>query len=140
MSIEDDADPASAPFEEEDEEERAPELVNAASPASIKRIRNRVKRERAEAAAFWTTAFASSVGRREMWNILSKLGTFDRRFGFGPTGIPAPEASWVYAGEKDAGFWLYIKWMEACSDGVSLMLREHHPQLRPVPRARRQRA
>ena len=129
--------PDDPPFEEEDEEERAPEPVNAASKASTTRIRNRAKRGRAEAAAFWTTAFSSPVGRRELWGILEAAGTFRQRFANGPNGFPQPEASWVYAGEKDMGMRLYLSWLALCPDGVAQMLREHHPQLRPAPRARR---
>lgn len=122
------------PFEEEDGEASAPQSPSAVDPASQKRIRDRAKRERDEAAAFWESVFALEVGRREMWKILDSANTFRMRLGFGPTGVPSPEASWIYAGEKDVGFRLYLSWLAICPDGTTAMLKEHHPDLRPPPK------
>lgn len=127
------------PFEDEDAEEAAPPSPNAADAGSHKRIRNRAKRERAEAAAFWGSVFASEVGRREMWGMLDACHTFRKRFGAGPNGTAQPEATDYYDGERDVGQRLWLSWLAICPDGVLLMMKEHHPQLRPPPKPRRTR-
>lgn len=128
------ADDDAAPSLDEDEE---PQPANAADPASHKRIRDRAKRERAEAAEFWRGVFLSEVGRREMWAILNASGAFRERFANGPNGFPQPEATWAYSGEQRMGFRLYLTWLGLCPDHVAVMLKEHHPALAVVSKPRR---
>jgi hypothetical protein len=127
------------PFAEEDQAEAGPEAPNAADPVLQRRYRSRADRAKAEAAQFWAGIFASEVGRREMWSILTSASTFKKRFGTGPNGFPQSEATAYFDAERDFGQRLWLSWMAICPDGVAVMMKEHHPELQPPPKPRRRR-
>jgi hypothetical protein len=127
------------PEPEGTDDEDAPEIPNAADRTSQRRIRDRVKRERAEAVDFYKAIFASPVGRREMWGILTAMHAFDQRFASAPNGFPQESATWFYLGERDAGFRLFRSWMRLDPEGVTKMMREHDPVLAELPKRPRRK-
>lgn len=128
-----------APFADEDAEESAPQIPDAADPAHHRRIRDAAKREAAEAQEWWTATFASDPGRREMWKILESTGFFRDRFAVAtPSGFPDQLATYQFSGQQSVGRQLYLSWLRICPEGVNRMLAEHHPDLKPIPKPPRQ--
>lgn len=119
-----------APFADEDAEENAPVIPNAADPGHQRRIRGAGKRAEAERALFWRGVFASEVGRREMWDIINTMHFHKDRFCESGNGSPFTEATWAEAGIQRIGFQLYRKWLGMEPEKVLLMLRENDPALR----------
>lgn len=77
-----------------------------------------------ESKRFWADVFASQVGRREMFALLGKLGTFDHPFAVGPNGFPQPEATWARYGAAAVGLDLYRDWLLIHPEAAALMIRE----------------
>ena len=119
------------------------EVPSAVDPGKNVRIRNKAKREQAEAVAFWSAVFADRMGRLEMWKILeasSNGGWRSTPFALGPTGFPQPEATWYNAGEREFALRLYHSWLRMVPEGVLLMLRENDDRFiepKPKPKAKR---
>jgi hypothetical protein len=109
---------------------------NAADPRSLRRIRNKARREAEAASEFWRGIFSTEIGRREMWDILAAASIFSVRFECTRTGHPQLEGSWYHAGQRDFGLRLYRSWMRFCPEGVMLMQQEHDPAMRPVKKRR----
>lgn len=114
-------------------------LVDAGSRrAHRKRLTQAALRDR-EIQRFWEGVFADPIGRLEMWRILDDAGTFDQRFGIGPSGFPQAEASWFNQGMRAFGLRLWQKWTSTAREGVLLMHDEHDPRfVRPkMPQTKR---
>ena len=126
IPAEDPADVDAGPLDAGDPETHRKRLTKAA-------LRDRERRH------FWERIFADPVGRSEMWQILQQLGTFDERFGVGPSGFPQPEASWFHMGQRSYGLRLFQSWQALAREGVFLMQDEHDPRfVRPkMPQIRR---
>lgn len=105
-----------------------------------KRLTKAALRDR-DVRRFWEGVFANPVGRAQMWEILRQAGTFDDRFGVGPSGFPQPEASWFHMGARSLGLRLYQSWLALAREGVCLMQDEHDPRfMRPkMPQTKRVR-
>ena len=113
-----------------DNEDAAPPsgVGNAASRRAISKTKQRQEHYRRQAVEFWKNVFASPVGRREMWDVLTQLHTFETRFTCGPNGFPNPEATWFAFGEQHSGQRLFDSWTVLDPEGVFLMRREHDPR------------
>lgn len=112
--------------EEEPDVESGP--VDAGDPAAHrKRLTKAAVRDR-DIRRFWARIFDDPIGRAEMWNILREAGTFDDRFGVGPSGFPQPEQSWFHMGQRSLGLRLYQSWLALAREGVCLMQDEHDPR------------
>jgi hypothetical protein len=119
---------------DDDEPEQAPSAVDR---ESHRRIRNRAKRAAAEGKEWWIRAFSSTIGRRELYQILDSAGLFRERFAVSPTGFPDHLATFAYAGEQRLASRLYLSWLKLCPEGVNKMLAENHSALaEPVRRPR----
>ena len=124
---------------EEGEEENTPPPAedaqpNAADPKAVREQRRRAKRADDKATDFWRRVFADPVGRREMWQLLDELHTFETRFACGPNGFPQVEATWFHAGEQNFGLRLYHSWLRLDHEGVRLMHTEHDPRFQKSKR------
>lgn len=108
------------------------ETPNVGDPVKVRRRETELQMQRREAQDFWRQVFSTEVGRREMWAILSAAGTFEVKFGVGPSGYPQPEASWYHLGEKDMGQRLFMSWMQHDRDGTMLMLSENESRMREM--------
>ena len=104
------------------------EAASTVDPHAQKRIRDVRKRDAAEVTAFWRSALAHPVGRREIWRLLSELHTFEEKFACGPNGFPQPEATWFHAGEQAFGLRLYHSLILYDRAAVFLMHDEHDPR------------
>jgi hypothetical protein len=130
-------DPFTEPVEDQEQPDTA--AVDAADPvAHRKRLTKAALRHR-DIQRFWQSIFSDPIGRAEMWGILQQAGTFDDRFGVGPSGFPQPEASWFHMGARSLGLRLFQSWAALAREGVFLMQDEHDPRFtRPkMPRAQR---
>jgi hypothetical protein len=94
---------------------------------AYERDAERRRRESRESEAFWREVFASQVGRREMWRLLSELHPFEDRFMSGPTGFPDANATWFQAGQQSFGARLHRTWFKREPANVILMHTEHDP-------------
>ena len=124
----DDDDPLEPDANEEIPEQPEDEPDNAADGRKVKRRERRLDRERREGEEFWRGIFASEVGRREMWAILSASGIRAERFGAGPNGFPDPNATWFRLGVQTVARELLDNWQVKDFEGVHMMLREHDPR------------
>lgn len=104
--------------------------VDAGTKRGVRKQVLTAKRKAKDAEDFYKQVFATEVGRREMWDILMALHTFETRFAAGPTGFPDPLATWFSAGEQSAGQRLWKSWLKLDKDGVLLMMAEHDADLR----------
>lgn len=124
--------PEPSPPSEELGEEEASTLnptVDAGTPKGVRRQVISQKRREKDAKEFYTAVFASEIGRREMWDILRSLHTFETRFAVSPVGFPDPNATWFNAGEQAAGQRLFKSWLRIDREGVLLMMQEHDADL-----------
>ena len=118
-----------------------PDIVDAGSRRAYrKRLTKAALRDR-EIQRFWQGIFADPVGRAEMWGILQQAGTFDDRFGVGPSGFPQPEASWFHMGARSLGLRLFQTWIGHAREGVFMMQDEHDPRfVKPkMPQVKREK-
>lgn len=103
--------------------------VDAGTKRGVRKQVLTAKRKQVQAEDFYRQIFASEVGRREMWDILKSLGTFDTVFATGPNGFPNEMATWFQAGQREAGQRLWKSWLKLDKDGVLLMMTEHDADL-----------
>lgn len=120
--------------EDDDQPQDRPELlppqVDAANPAETRRRKDKAAHERRELAEFLHAALRHPAGRRLLWDVLASAGTFEERYGFGPSGAPNPEASWSYRGQKDLGLRIYHGWAAMDPEGVlSLVMEKQYNQV-----------
>lgn len=115
-----------------DRPEELPAAPNAADPTDLEKRRRRRRGEVRDVAEFWKLAFASPIGRRALWEMLHKAGTFGVQFAAGPNGTPDPLATWYHAGRRDLGLAYYHEWMVLNREGVLKMLEEHDPRFQPI--------
>lgn len=122
----------------EDDDAPAPgdlKTVSAASVGTVRKAERRKKREQREAEEFWRAVFSTPIGRREVWRILTEAGTFEIKFGCGPTGFPDPNATWFHLGQRELGQRLYHGWQFRLPDEIRLMHAENDPRFqKPSPR------
>ena len=84
------------------------ETVNLTDPKSVRRARDRHRREEQEEASFWRAVLNDKIGRRVMWALIrDDCGGFAPPFACGPNGFPQPEATWFAAGKYALGQRLY---------------------------------
>jgi hypothetical protein len=132
-----DDEPFTEPLDDNADQDAAP--VDAGDPAAHRKRLTKAALRHRDIQRFWQGIFADPVGRAEMWQILQQLGTFDDRFGIGPTGFPQPEASWFHMGQRSYGLRLFQSWGALAREGVLLMQDEHDPRfVRPkMPQVKR---
>lgn len=118
--------------DEPDEIDEGPE--NAADPIKVQRREKKLQRQARERDEFWIKIFASPVGRREMWAILSEGHCFEDRFACGPNGFPQAEATWFHAGQQALAQRLYQSWQLRDYEGVYRMLCENDPRFSKAKR------
>jgi hypothetical protein len=130
-------DPFTEPFEDQEQPDTAE--VDAADPAAHRKRLTKAALRHRDIQRFWQGIFSDPIGRAEMWGILQQAGTFDDRFGVGPSGFPQPEASWFHMGARSLGLRLFQSWAALAREGVFLMQDEHDPRFtRPkMPRVQR---
>lgn len=87
--------------------EREPIGDNAADPKSIRRKKLRVKESARLRRGWWHVALSDEAGRREIWAMLIRAGTFDNPFQCGPNGFPQDSATFFALGAKSWGMELY---------------------------------
>jgi len=125
-------------FGAEDEDPVPVETVNLTDPKSVRRARDRNRREEQEEASFWRAVFNDKIGRRVMWNLLAQdCGGFSPPFACGPNGFPQPDATWFAAGKYAVGQILYQRWMRLSREGLAAMMDEHNPSFIITKRNRR---
>jgi hypothetical protein len=125
MADEDDEQPQDRP-------ELLPAQVDAANPAEQRKRKETVAFAKRKQAEFLQAALRDPYGRRLLWDILVAAGTFEEKYGFGPTGAPNPEANWSYRGQKDLGLRIYHGWAAMDPEGVLSLVMEF--QYNQVPR------
>lgn len=114
--------------DEEPEDEPLPETTNLTDPASVRRSRDRAKREEQERHSLWRSILANKVGRREVWRLLMEARTFNTDFACGPNGFPQPEATWHNLGRQQWGLRLYQDLLVIDHAGVALVHQENDPR------------
>lgn len=116
-------------------DEAEPEAtLDLGDAAANRRIRDRVRREAKERAAFWRAVLADKTGRREVWNLIAGAQwghAFNTSFACGPNGFPQPEATWFAAGAQDLALRLYHDLLLIAPDGTLAMHREHDGRFAP---------
>lgn len=127
MSDEPDTDDELEAGAEGQDGDQPPANDDAASPKQLRNKERRLAREARETQEFWSSVFATPVGRREMWKLLTSAHTFDERFACGPNGFPQPEATWFQAGEQSFGQRVYRTWARDHRVEVLLMHDENDP-------------
>ncbi len=121
------AEPGEAPLDDR-------EVPNAASPAAVRKARNKQAYDRFAAETFWRATLADPVGRSELYRLLREAGTFEERFACGPNGFPQPEATWFQAGQQAFGMRLFQSLIVIARDDVFRMMDEHDPRFKkPAP-------
>ena len=114
---------------------------DAGSKRGYARKLNDIERREEEARTFWNAVFATELGRREMWGVLSAAKTFTFEFGCTPGGFEHAQATWVEFGQQQYGWRLFRSWKKLCPEGVMTMLSENDPDLKPpAPPARRRKS
>jgi hypothetical protein len=122
----------------DDEDTEPVGTVNLSDPKSVKKSRDRARREEQEEASFWRAVLNDRIGRRVMWNLLvNECGGFSPTFQCGPNGFPQPDATWFAAGKYAVGQILYQRWMRLAREGLTQMMDENHPSFVATKRTRR---
>lgn len=103
---------------------------DAGTVEGVRKQKRQIRRKDRESADIWAPMLGTEIGRRELYGILEKCGTFEQRFATGPNGFPQSEATWMHAGEQRVGVWLYLMWLKLDPANTNLMLLENHPELR----------
>ena len=124
--------------EDEGPVDQAAETINLSDPRSVRRSRDRQKRERQEADGLWRAVLADKIGRREMWRLLTEAHTFNTDFACGPNGFPQPEATIHNLGRQQWGLKLYHELLRIDHAAVHQMHVEHDPRFIVAKPARRQ--
>lgn len=93
--------------EPEDRPQDLPAQQSAVDPKEAKKRENKKQLEYREDVAFIRRCLADPAGQRFFWGLLKDAGTFEEKYGFGPTGFPNPEATAVFRAQKDFGLRLY---------------------------------
>lgn len=114
-----------------------PATVNVADRESIKRAARKGKRAEDEAAQWWREALSTPIGRRELYGLLASGHAFEPRFASWPNGFPAPEATWMEAGEQRLAFRFFRSLLRIDHAAVMQMLAENDPDLQPQPKSKR---
>ena len=114
-------------FEQPEHQIDLPEF-DAGDPAAVGKRKRTIEIKERESKRFWELVFATPVGRREMYCLLTDCHAFEDRFACGPNGFPQPEATWFQAGESAWGRRIVQTWMVAHADQYALMLRENDPR------------
>ena len=106
--------------------ERGDEIQRRASAAKRRLIERAGER-------FWERCLADPDGRKEIWRILTDLGTFATTFPVSPSGIPDGAAIWFWRGRESYGqdFWKFL--LRADRKGTLAMMDEHDPKMQPTP-------
>lgn len=115
--------------DDELEDGAPPPIEPDPGPAANPRLR-RKKQARAEiverdSGLFWRRVLADPVGRREIWALLHIASCFNERHASGPSGVPDPEATAYYRGQRDFAFNWYLRLAKVDRPGVFLMHDEH---------------
>ncbi len=130
-----------------DDEDDLPEAVSDESPAdtaavepeTYRRKQRAAERRDMDRAVFWKGLLSDSVGRQELWRVLSDAHFDEEKFGAGPNGFPDPLNAWFHAGEQAFGYRLFLTLLRADRNGVVQMLEEHDHRLQK-PASRRRKA
>lgn len=105
------------------------ETDSAVDPVKQRRKRVSARQREEQAAEFWRAAFATPIGRAELWKVLEEAHTFEDRFACSPAGFPDASATWFNAGQASFGHRLFLSWYNLDPVGVMKMLEEHDPRL-----------
>ena len=115
--------------DDDDDPEPLPETTNLTDPKSVRRARDRVKREAQENESFWRAVLADKVGRREIWRLIALEGlAFNTDFACGPNGFPSGKATWHNLGRQQWALRLYHDLLRIDLDGMRLVHSEHDPR------------
>ena len=127
---------------DEDDQRLISELptIDASDPQLARNQREAALRRERETIMFWTRCLQSAVGRRVLWDLISRdCHAFEPTFGVGPNGFPQAEASWFHAGEQSVGQRLYRTLLRYDTAGVLLMHQEHDPEVQSVDKKMRRK-
>ena len=125
--------------DDEPEEPPLPETTNLTDPKSVRRARNKQKREANENEAFWRAVMNERAGRREMWRLIHTEGrAFNTEFSFGPVGVPDPLASWHNLGRQQFALRLYHDLLRVAPEATRKMHEEHDSRFVVMKPERRQ--
>lgn len=119
------------PNEDDDDQadDTPAQTVNLSDPKSVRRARDRNKREVQEEESFWRAVLNDKVGRRVMYRFFTEqCHGHAPPFACGPNGFPNPQATWFQAGQYALGQYLHQRWMLQDPDGLKLMMDEHDPR------------
>lgn len=108
------------------------DVVDASSPEGVRKAGKEAKRKKERGRDFWKAVLSDTVGRAEIWRLLTEAHTFEERFACGPGGFPQPEATWFHAGEQSFGMRFYQTLLLTDVDAVKLMHTEHDPRWEKV--------
>lgn len=97
---------------------------DAGDPVQVRRRRRDSQMREVERKEFVGRILADPVGRRFFWELLSGLHTFEQRFGVAGA-VHCGEATWFYAGEREAGLQLLRRFMTWQPQLTAAMLAEN---------------
>lgn len=124
---------------DDDEPVERPELdiglPNAASEKEQRKRETTVKRLAREEREFWRAVLALPVGRRVIFALLQRAGTFRVEFAATPPGFPHPDAQNYANGQRDFGIWLYHELGRQARDGLFTMLDENDSRFKADAKA-----
>jgi hypothetical protein len=105
------------------------ETVNLADPKSVRRARNRQRREIQENEALWRAILDQKAGRREIWRLLVLEGrALNTEFAAGPVGFPDPNATFYSLGRQQFALKLYHELLRIDPEGIRRMHEELDPR------------
>ena len=113
-----------------------PEPGEAASPRRIRRKKVTAELVERESVRFWRAVLADPIGRREVWSLLHAAHCFEERHACGPSGVPDPEATAYYRGQRDFGLSFYFRLARLDRAGVFAMHDEFDGVRFPQPERR----
>lgn len=118
----------------EDRPQDIPAQQSAVDPKDLKKRAASKKVIAREEAAFIRRMLADEAGARWIWGLLNDAGTFQEKYGFGPTGFPHSEATWRFAGQKDFGLQLYLRLAALDRAGTLALHDKFDPRFQDMPK------
>ena len=113
-----------------------PEPGEAASPRRIRRKKVAAELVERESVRFWRGVLGDPVGRREVWGLLAAANAFEERHAAGPSGVPDPEATAYYRGQRDFALNWYFRLARVAREHVFAMHDEYDHIRFPQPERR----
>lgn len=113
--------------------------VDAATPEGVERQRRNQRKAAIAESEFVSDVLASARGRKFLFDILTKLGVFERRAGVSANGAYDPVLTGFHDGMRTAGVEFWLDWMRLDPVGVQVMLAENHATIAAAPKTPRGR-